>query len=67
MFMNVNFALKLSNYTSLKRFICLKYILKNFSTILHSQLKHCRSLPMIKFKVKLRKSIKTEVQILVLL
>ena len=37
MILNVDFALKLSKYTSLKQFICLKLILKNFSTILHSQ------------------------------
>ena len=34
---NVDFVLKFNNYTSLKRFLYLKWILKNFSTILHSQ------------------------------
>ena len=30
MILNVDYALKLSNYASWKRFICLKWILKNF-------------------------------------
>ena len=38
--MNVDFVLKLSNYTSLKYFICIKWILKIFSTILHSQINY---------------------------
>ena len=39
MILNVDFALKLSNLTSLKRFICFKWIINNFS-ILHSQFKY---------------------------
>jgi len=35
---------KLSNYTSYKRFICLKWILQNYSTILYSQFNY-HSLP----------------------
>ena len=49
MSLNVDFDLKLSNYRSLKRFICLEWILKNFSTIpcnLSSTIVHCRSLPL---------------------
>ena len=38
MLLNVDFALKLSNYTSLKRFKCLKGILNNFSTSLNLNL-----------------------------
>jgi len=34
MILNVDFALKLSNFRSLKRVICLKWIFKNFYTIL---------------------------------
>ena len=38
MILNVDFAaLKLSSYRSLKRFICLKWILESFSTVLQSQ------------------------------
>ena len=37
MILNVDFALKLSHYTSLQRSIRLKWILKNSSTILHSR------------------------------
>ena len=36
MILNVDFALKPSNYTSLKGLMCLKGIQTNFSTILHS-------------------------------
>ena len=45
----IDFALKLSNYTPLKRFLCLKWILTNFSTnyILSS---NNRTLPVIPFK-----------------
>ena len=39
MILKADFALKLSNYTSFIRFVCLKRILKNVSTILHSQFK----------------------------
>ena len=49
MILNVDFALKLSNYTSWKRFICLKWILKRFSTILHTQFNH-HTLPVTPFK-----------------
>ena len=37
MILNVDFSLKFSNYTSRKRFICLKLILKNLFTTLHTQ------------------------------
>ena len=47
--LNVHFSLKFSNYTSLKRFLCLKWILKIFSTILHSQFKY-HTLPVTPFK-----------------
>ena len=40
---------KLSNYRSLKRFICLKWILKNFCAILQSQFIH-HTLPETPFK-----------------
>ena len=48
MILKVDFALKLSNYTLLKRFICLKWILKFLhNTRLSVQLRwHCRSLPL---------------------
>ena len=49
MISNVDFALKLSNYTSWKRFVSLKWILKNMFTIyciLSSTTRHCRSLPL---------------------
>ena len=49
MILKVEFELKLSIYTSLKRFICLKWILKNFFMqyyILSSTTIHCRSLPL---------------------
>ena len=36
--LNVDFALKLRIYSSLKSFICLKWILKNLSTTLHTKL-----------------------------
>ena len=49
MILNVYFALKLSNFRSLKRFICLKWILKNFSAILLSQFIH-HILPVTPFK-----------------
>ena len=47
MILKVGFALNLSNYTSLKRFICLKWILKMSQQcyILSSTIIHCRSLP----------------------
>ena len=54
MILNVDFAFKLSNYTVLKRYICLKWILKNFSTInyiLSSTTIHCRSLHLIIFMI----------------
>ena len=46
MILNVDFALKLSNYRSFKRFICLKRILKNSLQycILSSTTRHCQSL-----------------------
>ena len=47
--LNAHFSLKFSNYTSLKRFLCLKWILKLFSTILHSQFKY-HTLPVTPFK-----------------
>ena len=37
MILNADFVLQLRNCTSLKWFRCLKWILKNFSTTLHSQ------------------------------
>jgi len=40
--------LELSNYKSLKRLICLKRIVKNFSTILHSQFNY-HTLPVTPF------------------
>ena len=43
-----DFALKLSNYRSLKHFICLKWILKKFSTTLHSQFDY-HALPITPF------------------
>ena len=43
MILNVDLILKLSNHTSWKRFICLKWILKNLSTLLHT-------LPVTSFK-----------------
>ena len=45
MILNIDFALKLSDYTSWKRFICLKWILIFFwfSTILQTTI-HCRPL-----------------------
>ena len=48
MILNVDFAPKLGNYTTLKFFICLKWIIKNFSTTLHYQFNYilCRSLPL---------------------
>ena len=49
MILNVDFALKLSKYTSKKRFICLKYILKKLSAILHIQFDH-HTLPVTPFK-----------------
>ena len=49
MILNVGFALYLSNYTLLKRFICLESILKNISTKLHSQLNY-HTLPVTPFK-----------------
>ena len=51
MIFNVDYALKLSNFTSWKRFTCLKWMLKRFSTILlhlSSTTKHCRSPPLMK-------------------
>ena len=48
MILKVDFAIKHSNYTTYKRFICLKWILKNSSTILRTQFNylHSRSLPL---------------------
>ena len=54
MILNVNFALKLSNYTSWKRFICFKNPKKcvhNTAHALSSTTIHCRSLSLI-LKVK---------------
>ena len=45
-----NFALKLSNYASLKRFSCLNWIPKKFSTILHSQFNY-QTLPVTPFNL----------------
>ena len=45
---NVDFALKLSNYRSLKHFKCLKRILKNFFTILQYRFNH-HKLPVTPF------------------
>ena len=56
--MNVDFALKLSNYTSLKRFILStmspKKIPQNYN--LSSTNKHCRSLSLIKGALQSRPS-----------
>ena len=41
---------QLSNYTSLKHFICLKSILKDFSAILHSQSNYAHALAVTPFK-----------------
>jgi len=41
MILNVDVALNLSNYTLLKRFLCLKWILKNVFKILHFQFNSC--------------------------
>ena len=49
MILNDDFALKLSNYTSWKRFIYLKRIVKKLSTILHTQFNH-HILPVTPFK-----------------
>ena len=43
----VDFKLQLSIHTSLKRFICLKWILKHFPTILHSQFNYHTLLPLM--------------------
>jgi len=55
--LNVDFALKLSNYTSLTRFICLKWILNFFPQyyILSSTTIHCWSLPLIDSLFLMRK------------
>ena len=50
MILNVDFALRLSNFTSLKRFKCLKWNLKNFSPILRSHFNY-HTLPLTLFKV----------------
>ena len=49
MILNVNFRLKLSNYTLWKCFIYLKWFLNFFSTILHFQF-NCHTLPVIPIK-----------------
>ena len=47
MILNVDFALKLSNFTSLRRFICLKKkSLEKFSIILSSTNIHFQTLPL---------------------
>ena len=38
--LKIEFSLLLTKYALCKRLICLKWILKNFSTTLHSQLNH---------------------------
>ena len=43
--LKIDFAIKLSDSTSVKRFMCLKWFLKNLSTILHTQFNY-RSLPL---------------------
>ena len=51
MILNFDFALKLSNYTSLRFFLGLKWILKNVSTILQSQFNN-HTLPDTPFNVR---------------
>ena len=53
MILKVDFVLKLSSFTSLKRFICLKWIIKNFSTILNSQFNY-HTLPVTPFNINWR-------------
>ena len=48
--LNIEFALKLRIYRSLKRFICLKRIRKKLSTTLHTQFNYL-TLPVTPFKV----------------
>ena len=48
MILNVDYRLKLSNYTSLKPFLCLKWILNKFFTILNSQFNY-HTLPVTPF------------------
>ena len=48
--LNDDYALKLSNYTLWKRFICLKWIRKNLSTILHTQFNH-HTMPVTSFSM----------------
>ena len=50
MILNVDFALNISNFTSLKCFMCLKWILENLSTILHSQFNY-HTLPVTPFNL----------------
>ena len=62
MILNVDFALKLSNYsTSLRRVLCLKWILKISPQyyILSSTIIHCRSIPLKGFKGNLNWSSST--------
>ena len=58
MILNVDNALKLSNYTSWKRFICLKWILKNLSTTLQCILSlftlHSRFVPLKHYLIILK-------------
>ena len=49
MILNDDFALKLRNYTSWKRFICLKWIQNKLSTTVHTQFNH-HILPVTPFK-----------------
>ena len=51
MISKVDFAIKLSEYTSLNSFICLKWILKNLSTIMHTQFNHY-TLPVTPFNIQ---------------
>ena len=53
MILNVDFALKLRNYTTFYRFICLKYILKYFPTILHSHFNY-HTLPVTPFNFSIK-------------
>ena len=51
MILNVDFALKLSNYSLWKRFICLTRILKMLFTTLYTQFNH-HTLPVTPFNLK---------------
>ena len=52
MILNVDFALKLRFYRSLKSFKCLKWIIKNLSTTLHTQFNYIAE-PVCPFKTVL--------------